>query len=163
MPPSNRLTGTLRSGVRCRPSRVCARSATGDRRRAVECKPGITTKRCHTAVVVTVGFGHGAVRGRVGVRARALRGGAGTAGCGAVPGDGASVSGVARACTAGDEVRICNTTRGHCQIAGVCACVGVLQYKQLRNGQPQIGTSTLRPTRRLSATITDGFVEVYAF
>ena len=57
-------------------------------------------------MVVTVGFAHNTVRGSVGVIARAKRGGAGTAGCGAVPGDGASVSGVARAREAGSVVGI---------------------------------------------------------
>ena len=98
---------------------MLARSTTSDRRGAVEFETVIATKRGLTAVVVIVRFDHATVRGCVGVRARALRGGAGTAGRGAVPGDGASVSGVARACSASGVVGIRNVTRRRCGNADV--------------------------------------------
>ena len=80
--------------------------------------------------MITAGFGHGAVPGCVGIRPRALRGGAGTTGRGAVPGDGASVSGVARACSAGGVVGIRNITRGRCRNAKICIQVYVLLRAQ---------------------------------
>ena len=113
--PNKQLTSALRSGVRCWPIRVCARSVTRDRVRAVECEAVVTTKCCLTTVVVAIAFGHGATRGCVGVRARALGAGAGTAECGTIPGDRASVSGVARACEARSVVGILNVTWRRCR------------------------------------------------
>ena len=120
---NNPRTGTLRIGVRRWPIRVCARSVTRDRVRAVECEAVVTTKRCLTAVVVIASFAHGAILRCVGVTARALSAGAGTAGCGAVPGDRASVSGVARAREAIGVVGMLNVALSHCRNMDACIVV----------------------------------------
>ena len=66
-------------------------------------------------MVVIASFVHGAILRCVGVRSRALGAGAGTAGGDAVPGDRASVSGVARACEARSVVGILNVAWSRCR------------------------------------------------
>ena len=110
----NQLTAALRSGIWCWPWCVCAHSITRDRHGVVESEPVVATERCPATRFIAISFCHDTVLGRVGVRARALSETAATAGCGAVPGDGASESGVARACSSGGVVGIRDIARSRC-------------------------------------------------
>ena len=67
------LTGALGSGVWCWPSRAYSQSDACYRVHVVNSETGVATKHGRAAVIASICFCNGAVQGRVGVRASALR------------------------------------------------------------------------------------------